>query len=152
MSTPALIRVEATKPAGVDAGRRIITGLAVPWEIEALVQGAEQPLRFVRGSLQVDQGTRLLRDHDPHRVVGRPLWDHFVNVPAGLRAGFFVSRTAAGEDVLTDAADGIVDGFSIGADLVDAVNVSGALVVRHGIVREVSIVGMPAFATARLGE
>jgi phage head maturation protease len=145
-------RIAATRPAGVDTTKRIVTGLAVPWDVEAMVQGAEQPIRFVRGSLQISEHARLLRDHDPHRVIGRPLWDHFVNVAAGLRSGFVVSRTQAGEDVLTDAADGIVDGLSIGADLVDVVSAGDALVVRHGIVREVSLVGMPAFASARLGD
>jgi HK97 family phage prohead protease len=142
------LRVEASAPVAVDRSARTVRGLAVPWATPALVQGVGLPVMFLRGSLEVDERARLLRAHDPDLVVGRPVWwgDH----DTGLRAGFKISRTPAGNDVLDDAEDRIRDGLSIGADLFDVDEAAGLLVVRGAVVREVSLVGMPAFASARL--
>jgi HK97 family phage prohead protease len=144
------LRVEATSAVAVDRPARTVAGMAVPWAVPALVQGADLPLMFVRGSLEIDERARLLLAHDPSAAVGRPLW--WGDAPKGLRAGFQISRAPIGDDVLADAEDGIRDGLSIGADLYDVTEQSGYLIVRAGLVREVSIVGMPAFASARLGE
>ena len=50
----------------------------------------------------------------------------------------------------TTPRTGSGDGLSIGADLYDVTEQAGMLVVRGGVVREVSLVGMPAYAAARL--
>ena len=151
------LRVEASAPLGVDRQARSVRGRAVPWGQPAHVQGAALPLLFLRGSLEVDRlegpgarPTPLLLGHDPDKAVGVATWwgDH----ETGLRAEFRVSRTTIGDDLLDDAEDGIRSGLSVGADLFDVTESAGVLIVRGGIVREVSVTAMPAFTSARLGE
>jgi HK97 family phage prohead protease len=143
-----LLWMVAAGPVSIDRTARTVRGLAAPWGKPGWVQGVELPILLLRGSLEIDTRARLLRSHDPDRVVGRPLtWgDH----SDGLRSVFQISRTPEGDDVLVDAEDRIRDGLSIGADLYDLTEEAGVLVVRAGVVREVSLVGMPAFADARL--
>jgi HK97 family phage prohead protease len=147
---PAPGQIWAAAPiAGVNETRRTISGLVVPWEVPARVNGAEFPLRFVRGSILVDAGARLLAHHDRARPLGAPL--DFKDTPAGLRATFKVARTRDGDEALSMASDGILDGLSIGAELVDVDELAGEIVVRAALAREVSLVTLPAWAIARVG-
>jgi HK97 family phage prohead protease len=147
---PAPGAIWAAAPVtGVDEGRRTIAGLVVPWDIPARVNGAEFPLRFVRGSILVDQGARLLAHHDRARPLGAPL--EWKDTPAGLRALFKVARTRDGDEALSMASDGILDGLSIGAELVDVDELAGEIAVRAALAREVSLVTLPAWALARVG-
>ena len=115
---PAPGAIWAAAPlAGVDEKARTISGLVVPWDTPARVNGADFPLRFARGSILVDSGARLLGYHDRARPLGAPTsWQ---DTPSGLRATFKVARTRDGDEALSMAADGILDGLSIGAELVD---------------------------------
>jgi phage head maturation protease len=49
------------------------------------------------------------------------------------------------------ASDGILDGLSIGAELVDVAELGGEIVVNAALAREVSLVTLPAWAIARVG-
>ena len=112
---------------GVDESARTISGLVVPWDNAARVNGADFPVRFVRGSILVDSGARLLGYHDRARPLGAPTtWQ---DTPNGLRATFKVARTRDGDEALSMAADGILDGLSIGAELVDIDEIAGEIVV-----------------------
>jgi HK97 family phage prohead protease len=147
---PAPGQIWAAAPvAGVNETRRTISGLVVPWEIPARVNGAEFPLRFVRGSILVDQGARLLAHHDRARPLGAPL--EWKDTPNGLRATFKVARTRDGDEALSMASDGILDGLSIGAELVDVTEHGGEIAVNAALAREVSLVTLPAWALARVG-
>jgi HK97 family phage prohead protease len=147
---PAIGSIWAAAPlAGVDEGRRVISGLVVPWDSPARVNGAEFPLRFVRGSILVDGGARLLGFHDRARPLGAPT--EWKDTPAGLRASFKIARTRAGDEALSMAADGILDGLSIGAELVTVSEHAGEIVVAAALAREVSLVTLPAWASARVG-
>jgi HK97 family phage prohead protease len=146
--SPFRVYMSGDAPISIDRATRTVAGLAVPWATPGLVQGVDLPLVFVRGSLEIDNRARLLRGHDPNVVVGRPLW--WGDQPGGLRAGFQISRTPEGDDMLVDAEDRIRDGLSVGADLFEVIEQGGFLVVRSGMVREVSVVGMPAYASARI--
>lgn len=149
---PAPGAIWAAAPvAGVDEKKRTISGLVVPWDIPARVNGAEFPLRFVRGSILVDTGARLLAHHDRSRPLGAPVVDGFKDSPSGLRATFKVARTRDGDEALSMAADGILDGLSIGAELVAVDEHAGEIVVNAALAREVSLVTLPAWALARVG-
>jgi HK97 family phage prohead protease len=147
---PAPGAIWAAAPvAGVDEKKRTISGLVVPWDSPARVNGADFPLRFARGSILVDSGARLLGYHDRARPLGAPTkWQ---DTPGGLRATFKVARTRDGDEALSMAADGILDGLSIGAELVDVDEHAGEIVVAAALAREVSLVTLPAWATARVG-
>ena len=71
-----MIRFEAT-PITLDAAapgstepRRTITGLAIPWNVEATVSTGQR-VKFLEGSLPVDgPAPVLLEFHDSSRPVG----------------------------------------------------------------------------------
>ena len=135
--------------AGVDETARTITGLVVPWDTPARVNGADFPVQFSRGSILIDDGARLLGHHDRSRPLGAPTaWK---DTPGGLRATFKVARTRAGDEALSMAADGILDGLSIGAELMEADEDGGTIVIAASLAREVSLVTLPAWASARVG-
>jgi HK97 family phage prohead protease len=147
---PAPGAIWAAAPVGgVDEKRREISGLVVPWDSPARVNGTDFPVRFARGSILVDSGARLLGHHDRARPLGAPTsWQ---DTPSGLRATFKVARTRDGDEALTMAADGILDGLSIGAELVEVDERAGEIVVAASLAREVSLVTLPAWASARVG-
>ena len=148
---PAPGSIFAAAPiGGVDEKRRTISGLVVPWDTPARVNGAEFPVRFARGSILVDSGARLLGYHDRARPLGAPT--SWADTPEGLRASFKVARTRDGDEALSMAADGILDGLSIGAELLEADDLAGGEIsIRAALAREVSLVTLPAWATARVG-
>lgn len=138
----------------VDTKARTITGLALPYGEIASKYGFSY--RFAKGSLEWSDVSRvkLLLNHD----YGQPL-----GVATDLKdtdAGFLPSfRVGAGPDrdaVLQDAADGIIDGLSVGVEFDDAVDTvpdpdnKGVLLVRRATLREVSLTPMPAFDSARV--
>jgi HK97 family phage prohead protease len=90
----------------------------------------------------------LLGYHDRSRPLGAPT--QWADTPAGLRATFKIARTRAGDEALSMASDGILDGLSIGAELLDVTEKGGELVVTAALAREVSLVTLPAWAAARV--
>jgi HK97 family phage prohead protease len=113
----APIELRAVPIRGVDYPERLIDLLAVPWDewspveyqgrmieecFEAGAFGAVEK-RVGRARFQVNV------DHDPQRWVGRVLALHPQDT-AGLRAELQIRRTAEGDQVLVDAADGMLAG------------------------------------------
>jgi HK97 family phage prohead protease len=140
----------AAGPLGVDAETRRLAGMVVPWGIAASVEGLPVPLTFVRGSLAIDERARLLRNHDRHDVIGAPEW--WADSKNSMRAGFRLGRTNSADEALSLAEDGIVTGLSIGAELLDVIELAdGSIAAKAALVHEVSLVGIPAWAEARLG-
>jgi len=138
----------------VDADARTIEGLAVPWDVGAVTAGG-QLYRFARGGARfADVGrVKLLRDHEPSRAVGKAV--SIVDTPEGLFARFKVARGAAGDEALTLAADGVIDGLSVGVDFKSGdvahdPHDSHVLRVTGFNLREVSLTPLPAFDDARV--
>lgn len=138
----------------VDTTKRTITGLALPYGEVARKYGAGY--RFAKGALEWSDVSRVkfLRDHDYGQVIG--VATDLRETDAGLVPSF---RVGAGQDrdaVLQDAADGILDGLSVGVEFDDAVDTvpdpdnKGVLLVRRATLREVSLTAMPAFDSARV--
>lgn len=135
----------------VDGIRRTVTGLAVPYGQIASKGGRRW--RFLPGSLTYSDVSRvkLLRDHVYSTALGRAV--ELRDTPDGLVATFKVARGDDGDRALALAEDGVLDGLSIGVDIVDAVpdpNNRGVLLVRRAVLREVSLTAMPAFDDSRL--
>lgn len=145
--------LSSVEPQQVDEERRTITGLAVPWGQAAFSGGRKW--RFERGSVKYKSLSRvkLLRDHDNTQVLG--VLTHLADTDAGLMATFKVARGPAGDQALALAADGVLDGLSIGVDFREAdhrpdPNEPGARLVSSAALREISLTGMPAFDDSRL--
>lgn len=132
-----------------DAETRTLTGQIVPFGKPGNTSAG--PVIFETGSitnLSDPASIKLLMEHDHTRPVGR--WISFEANPNGITGKAKVSATSAGNDLLVEAADGIRDGFSIGAEI-DAHDIkNGVMRVRSARIIEISAVANPAFKDARI--
>ncbi|OBJ74377.1 HK97 family phage prohead protease [Mycobacterium sp. 1274756.6] len=136
---------------------RTVFGLAVPFgQVAEVSDGGGHPYqeRFERGSFarsirERGDKIKLLVGHDQRRLpIGRAT--ALEERADGLYAEFVVSETTAGSDALTAIRDGLAGGFSIGfAGIRDRWD--GDVLVRTEVaLREVSVVGFPAYAGAKI--
>ncbi|MGH9248024.1 MAG: HK97 family phage prohead protease [Acidimicrobiales bacterium] len=137
----------------IDRSRRQLSGLILPWGTVA--RNAFAKWRFARGSLRWGDVSRvkLLRDHDPTQPVGVAL--ELVDRPDGLHGTLAVARGDAGDQVLSLAEDGVLDGFSAGPRIepngweMDRTDRDVRLVTDARLM-EVTVTAFPAFDDARV--
>jgi HK97 family phage prohead protease len=139
--------------ADVDTTRRTISGLMVPWGQSARSQGRRW--RFARGGIKWGHLSRvkLLRDHDNASAMGRCV--SIEDTDAGLVGTFKVAPGPRGDEALALAADGVLDGLSIGAEWREAdfgpdPQDPGGYLVHQAALRECSLTAVPAFDDSRL--
>ncbi|MEV0156881.1 HK97 family phage prohead protease [Micromonospora sp. NPDC050686] len=137
----------------VDEDSRTITGLAVPYGQVARSGGRQW--RFAAGSIRwsAEKRVKLLRDHDHAQAIGYAT--KLTETPQGLVATFKVARGPRGDEALALAADGVLDGLSIGVDFTDDAftkdpDNAATWLVKRAALREVSLTAMPAFDDSRL--
>lgn len=134
-----------------DTERRVIAGQIVPWgEIGNTSAGK---VIFERGSIQVPNVSKikLLAQHQQTAsgVIGRA--QSIKETNAGMDGIFKVSASADGQNFLIKASEGILDGLSVGVDVIRAdERKDGVLIVKAAILKEVSLVETPAFDNARV--
>lgn len=139
--------VELVELAEQDGPTRTIQGLAVPWNVDAFASTG--PVRFLPGSLPVDgPAPKLFRHHDPFSAIG--VVTERVEVDNGMMFSARISETAAGNEALTLAADGVIDAVSVGVELEEWTVDAGVTVVSRGAWRELSLVPWGAFSEARV--
>lgn len=139
----------------VDAEKRTVSGLLVPWN--KVARSGFAKWRFAPNSLRWADVSRvkLNRDHDRRQSVGYAV--RLDSTADGLTGTFKIARGAAGDEVLSLAEDKVLDGFSIEVDF-DPDGTSWARDPDDDMVRLVSdapLVGVaitpaPAFDDARL--
>lgn len=141
--------------AAPEEARRRISGQLVPYGVIAHPHGAWSAVRFAPGSIEepVPAGSvKFLRDHDPRQAIGR--MDVHSQDDQGVYGSFVVSAVPGGDHALTLAADGVLDGLSVGVEVIDSrsITVDGQDVeeITRAALREVSLVPFPAYATARV--
>lgn len=139
----------------VDTETRTVRGLALPYNKVASKYGLK--FKFAPGSLEWGEQVsrvKFLREHMYGSAIG--VATKLENTPAGLDVAFRVGQGADRDAVLADAADGILDGLSVGVEFDEATDTvpdpddKGVLLVRRATLREVSITAMPAFDDARV--
>ncbi|MGL5911664.1 MAG: phage portal protein [Phycicoccus sp.] len=141
-----------TAQFAADEARRTITGVAMPYGRTARNGG--HVFRFAPGALRFGEVGRvkLLRDHDRRQAIGRAT--RITEAADGLHVTFSVARGAEGDAALQLAADGVLDGLSVGVDFDSAADATlgddGVLDVRRADLREVSLTAMPAYDDARV--
>lgn len=135
----------------VDADKRTITGLALPYGKVARKYG--MAYRFVRGGLQYSDVSRVkhFKDHMTPVGVAKSLDDR----EDGLYATLSVGQGPERDELLRDAQDGIYDGLSVGVDFdlaKDALfnETDQVWDVQRYTLREISTTSMPAFDDARV--
>jgi len=132
-----------------DSGRRIISGVVVPYG--KVGNTSAGPVIFERGSIQVPNTSKikLLAQHEQTAsgVIGRA--QSLTDGVDAMYGTFKVSASRDGENFLIKAAEGLLDGLSVGVDVIaSAPGKDGNLYVSKAILREVSLVETPAFAEA----
>ena len=134
-----------------DAQRRIISGKIVPFG--AVGNTSAGAVIFERGSIQVPNVSKikLLAQHQQTAsgVIGRAQSIH--EAEDGMYATFKVSASRDGENFLIKAAEGLLDGLSVGVEVIASKErKDGTLVVTASKLNEVSLVETPAFDAARV--
>jgi phage head maturation protease len=140
-----------------DPGRRLLSGLLVPWDAPA--RSGERWFVFRPDSLHWSNVSRvkLNRNHQLHDAIGVATELH--STPVGLEGSFRVATGNDGDATLKLAAEGVTDGFSVEVTFEDddVVTESPTImagkrvqVVSRGTLRGVALVAHPAFDDSRV--
>jgi len=135
-----------------DTGRRIISGKIVPFGDEVGQTNVGRVV-FEKGSIQVPNVSKvkLLAQHEQtaRGVIGRA--QSFHQDETAMYGTFKVSASADGENMLIKASEGILDGLSVGVEvLASKERKDGTMIVTSALLKEVSLVESPAFDSARV--
>ena len=128
---------------------RTITGVAVPYGETATVSDGTQ-VRFEQGALPVEgKAPKLFMYHDSSMPVG--LVTERVDTEEGMMFSARISATAAGDEALTLALDGVLDSVSVGVNPTKfRYDDEGTMIVEAADWLELSLVPIPAFAGAEI--
>lgn len=144
---------EVTESFTVDAPRRLISGVVVPWG--PVAQSGMAKWRFQRGSLHwaAPSRVKLNLNHDHTQAIAKAI--RLQNTDAGLDGTFQVARGPEGDKALSLAEDGVLDGFSIEVDFAEGAWVPDpenrdVRLVKDGKLGGVALTGFPAFDDARV--
>ena len=130
-------------------GRREIMGVAAPYNVEAVVADGTT-VKFLPGSLPLDGAApKLIMNHDLTNAIG--VVTERVEDENGVYFVARISKTAAGNDALELAKDGVLDAVSVGAEPIEAeFDDNGVLVVALARWLELSLVPLGAFPQAKI--
>ena len=135
--------------AAGDNPTRTITGVAVPYGETAIVSDGTA-VRFEKGALPVEgKAPKLFMYHDSSQPVG--LVTERVDTEEGMMFAARISATAAGDEALTLALDGVLDSVSVGVNPTRfSYDDEGTMIVTEAEWLELSLVPIPAFAGAEI--
>jgi uncharacterized protein len=130
-----------------DVERRTIVGRILPFgEIGNTSLG---PVRFEAGSIRNMGEVKLLLEHDGRKPIGKSV--SFVQGKDHIVGSFRIANTTTGTDALVEASEGLRDGLSVGANILEhTVGKDGVMNVTAAELVEVSLVTTPAFAGAQV--
>jgi len=130
---------------------RTISGVAVPWGVEATVSDGTRVM-FERGSLPTTgKKPKLLKYHDAEQPVG--VVTGRIDAENGMVFTARISATSEGNDMLELIKDEAIDAVSVGVEVIDGrYNDEGTLVISKGRWEELSLVTAPAFKGATITE
>ena len=133
--------------AGDGTPSRTITGIAVPYGVAATVSDGTA-VTFEQGSLPVEgKAPRLYMNHDSNQAIG--IVTERVDTAEGMLFSAKISKTAAGDEALQLALDGVLDSVSVGVNPTKTrANEDGSVTVLAADWIELSMVPVPAFAGA----
>jgi phage head maturation protease len=131
-----------------DSDSRTITGRIVAFNEQA--NASTGKVTFARGSI-VPQDVFLNLEHDNTRRIGKSI-AMSVN-DKEMTATFKIANTTAGTDALTEAMEGLRDGFSIELAVDNyEMQKDGTMKVLNGQLTAVALVTEPAVRSARVSE
>jgi len=135
--------------AAGDTPSRTITGVALPYGETAIVADGTA-VRFEQGALPTDgKAPKLFMYHDSSQPVG--LVTERVDTAEGMMFSARISATAAGDEALTLALDGVLDSVSVGVNPTRfSYDDEGTMIVTEATWLELSLVPIPAFLGAEI--
>ena len=133
--------------AGKGAGRREISGVAVPYNVEATVASGQSVI-IKPGALPVEgKAPRLFMYHDSTMPVG--VVTERVDTQDGMMFTAKVSASSQGQDAMTLLTEGVIDQVSIGINPTKfSYNDAGTMIVEAADWIELSLVPVGAFGDA----
>ena len=137
------------KITAADNEARTISGRIVTFD-EVANTSAGRTI-FAKGSV-VPTDVKLNLEHDRTRPIGKTLSMLEAKDGSGIDAVFKIANTIAGSDALSEAMEGLRDGFSVGVAVDEYDTVDGAMVIKASELMEVSLVTEPAVRSARVSE
>ena len=146
LSAGFAVDVEA---AAGETPTRTISGIAAPYGVSATVSDGTS-VQFAPGSLPLDgKAPKLFMYHDSSQPVG--LVTSRTETPEGMLFSAKIADTAAGNEALQLAKEGVLDNVSVGVDVIDSYRKDdGTMVITSAIWRELSLVPIPAFSGATI--
>jgi HK97 family phage prohead protease len=146
--TAQVVSVDA---AAGDQPSRQISGIAVPYGETAIVSDGTA-VRFLQGALPTEgKAPKLFMYHQSDQPVG--LVTAREDTDAGMLFTARISATAAGDEALTLALDGVLDSVSVGVNPTKfTYDDEGTMIVQAADWLELSLVPIPAFAGAEIQE
>jgi HK97 family phage prohead protease len=133
--------------------RREISGKIVPLGTGEIGHTNLGEYAFAANSIEISDPSkvRLLSQHNLQKPIGKMVSAE--ERADGVYAVFRLSRSTAGSDALIMAQEGLVTGLSIGAEIIASQpSKDGYTVVSKARLKEVSLVTVPAFASAQVLE
>ena len=133
--------------------RREISGKIVPMGTGEIGSTNLGQYTFSANSIEIADPSkiRLLSQHNLQKPIGKMISAE--EKADGIYAVFRLSRSTAGSDALIMAQEGLVTGLSIGAEIIASKpSKDGYTVVSQAKLKEVSLVTVPAFASAEILE
>lgn len=132
-----------------DGNRRIVSGQIVPFG--AVGNTSVGHVIFEKGSIQIPSASKikLLAQHNTNDPIGRA--QSFNETATGINGVFKLSAASKAQDYLVMAAEGLIDGLSVGVEvLASRERKDGTIIVSSALLKEVSLVESPAFSEARV--
>jgi HK97 family phage prohead protease len=133
--------------------RREITGKIVPMGTGEIGHTNLGDYTFAANSIEIADPSKikLLAQHDLKKPIGRMIAAE--TRKDGIYATFKLSRSTGGNDALIMAQEGLITGLSVGAEIIASQpSKDGYTVVSQARLKEVSLVTVPAFASAEILE
>jgi HK97 family phage prohead protease len=133
--------------AAGDTPSRTISGIAVPYNVEAVVSDGTAVI-FRPGSLPVEgKAPRLFMYHNASMPVG--IVTERVDTEEGMMFAARISKTTLGDDALVMALDGTIDQVSVGVNPTKfAYDDEGKMIIEAADWMELSLVPIGAFGDA----
>jgi len=133
--------------AGKGAGRREISGVAVPYNVKATVSGGQDVI-IKPGALPVEgKAPRLFMYHDSTMPVG--VVTERVDSPEGMLFTAKISASSQGHDAMIMLSEGVIDQVSIGVTPTKfSFDEAGTMIVEAADWVELSLVPVGAFGDA----
>ena len=143
---PVKLQAQVWLEAAKGESKRTISGIAVPYGVDAVVTGGEK-IRVEAGALPVDgKAPKLFMYHDSTQPVG--VVTERVETEEGMLFSARIAATTAGDEALVLAQEGVLDSVSVGINPTKWRMDGDTMVVKAAEWVELSLVPVPAFAGA----